>query len=152
MTDPKFILKKHFTHHGIALDLANLPITLKAMDEYAEQSVDEYRASESKAINKEAVKLLPSLVNGNLKLWIRNFYFKRACKHAKSIAQIENRKVYVIRCSDVNYTILSTKDVELNKKTRVLGKHVGAKELTETADFIAYPGGVIKSEYVRKLK
>jgi hypothetical protein len=154
MTDPKLILRSHLSKGNIALRLSDMPFIERAMIEYAERSIDEYRSSETKAINKEAVSLLPSLISGSLKLWIRNFYFKRANKHAQTLSDMINRKVYVIRCSDVNYTLLSTKDVELNKRTHVMGKNVGAKELTDTADFVAYPSGYggDNARLVKKLK
>ena len=61
------------------------------------------------------------------------------------MANQTNRKIYVIRSSDVSYTLLSTKDVELNKRLKILNRQVDAKQLTEQSDFIAYPVRLVPS-------
>jgi hypothetical protein len=62
-----------------------------------------------------------------------------AKRQAQTRANVENRKCYVIQKSLIGYEILSTLDIDLNKKIRVLDKDVNAKKLHEVADFVAYP-------------
>jgi hypothetical protein len=62
-----------------------------------------------------------------------------AKRQAQTRANIENRKCYVIRKSLIGYEILSTLDIDINKKIRVLDKNVNALKLHEVADFVAYP-------------
>jgi hypothetical protein len=62
-----------------------------------------------------------------------------AKRQAQTRANIENRKCYVIRKSLIGYKILSTLDIDLNRKIRVLDKDINAKKLHEVADFVVYP-------------
>lgn len=153
MINARLILKSHLSQGGY-MDLGDKVINTieQAMVDYGIRTVEAYRSNEAAAINKEAAGLLPSLVRGELKLWIRGWYFKRAKKQAQTLSSQENRKYYVIRSSDVNYKLLSTKDIELNKKLNILGKHVTAMELTSTADFIAHPSQreISKVHYIKK--
>ena len=114
-------------------------VALSAMIKYGERAVDNYRKNEAQEIKLEAVKLFPALFTGQFKMWLRKVSFKMAKKKAIRRAKIENRKIYVIRSSDIAYTLLSTADVRMGKKIKALKKNVGALQLTETADFIAYP-------------
>lgn len=152
MIDPKIILASHLSRRFETLNPKQTDAAHDAMLDYSVRMIGQYRANEAKAINKEAAGLFVSLIRGNLKLWLRNYYFKRACKQADTLAKITNRKTYVIRSTDISYLLLSTKDIEMNKKMKVLGKHVDAMELTEKSDYIAYPtrGDLAKSVYVRK--
>lgn len=63
--------------------------------------------------------------------WHKNMAIRRS--------KIENRKLYVIRSGELSYILLSTSDIDLNKKLRVFGKFVDAKTLHQTADFVALP-------------
>ena len=139
MTDLKLILASHLSKRNEALTTNQRVAVENAIMECVMHSVDEYRANEAKAINKEAIGLIPALARGQLKLWIRNWYFARAKKQAQIMANIQNRKVYVIRSSDVAYALLSNKDVEMNKRTGLLDKNADALRLHETADYIAFP-------------
>jgi hypothetical protein len=67
-----------------------------------------------------------------------------AKRQARTRANIENRKCYVIRKSLIGYEILSTLDITLNKRIRVLDKDVNFKKLHEIADFVAYPKKLMK--------
>ena len=66
-----------------------------------------------------------------------------AKRQAQTRANIEKRKCYVIRKSLIGYEILSTLDIDMNKKIRVLDKDINAKKLHEAADFVAYPEIII---------
>ena len=110
-----------------------------AMSDYALKKVSEYRDREIKSTLKSGTKLFFSLRWDNIVLWLRERFFRMARKNAQSRANTENRKVYVIRKSLIGYKLLSTKDVNYNKRIRVLRKDVDALKLAKTADFIAYP-------------
>jgi hypothetical protein len=58
-----------------------------------------------------------------------------AKRQAQTRANLENRKCYVIRKSLIGYEILSTLDITLNKRIRVLDKDVNTKKLYEVDDF-----------------
>ena len=55
------------------------------------------------------------------------------------MANEDNRKYYVVRSSETEYTTLSTSDVDHNRRIRVFGKSVDAKTMHQTADFVAIP-------------
>ena len=114
-------------------------IALAAMIKYGERAVENYRRNESQAIKLEAVKLFPALLSGNVKMWLRKQSFLLAKRKAIRRSKIENKKVYVIRETDIKYGIYSTSDVKYNKKIKVFDRKIGAIELTEAADFVAYP-------------
>ena len=114
-------------------------IALAAMIKYGERAVENYRRNESQAIKLEAVKLFPSLLSGNVKMWLRKQSFLLAKRKAIRRSKIENKKLYVIRETYIKYGIYSTSDVKYNKKIKVFDRKVGAIELTEAADFVAYP-------------
>ena len=101
--------------------------------------LENYRSNEAKAINKEIIGFLPMLIKGEFTLIIRNWCRKRAQKSAQLMSDTQNMKIYGIRSGNVSYKLLSTADVDHNKKLRILGKNVGAKELTATADFYTTP-------------
>ena len=114
-------------------------IALAAMIKYGERAVENYRRNESQAIKLEAVKLFPALLSGNFKMWLRKQSFLLAKRKAIRRSKIENKKVYVIRQSEIGYILLSTSDVKHGKNINVFNRKVGAIELTEAADFVAYP-------------
>jgi hypothetical protein len=110
-----------------------------AMIDAAVLAVERYKTNQAKSINKEASGLFSSVIKGEFTLWLRGWYFKRAKKEAITRANIENRKIYVIRSGDVTFKTFSTMDVEINKRLKIFGKQVNAKTLTETADYVAVP-------------
>jgi len=111
----------------------------EAIVEYAIQVVDAYRSNEIKAVSLEAVKFFPSIIRGEIKMWLRKKRFQRAKRLAQERANLENRKMYCIRSSDIKYEILSTRDIEYNKKLQIFGKNVDFRMLSEMSDFIAFP-------------
>ena len=139
MINSQLILSSHLSQSHCTLDSSQKHAVLLAMLDFAALEVQTYRSNEATAINREAASLIPSLVRGELKLWIRSWYLKRAKRQAQLLANTTNRKIYVIRSSDVAYSLLSTADVEYNKRLRIFGKNITAKELTERSDFIAHP-------------
>ena len=144
MNKTTLILRSKLSQAGQTMTPEQTRCAELAMLDYMALGVATYRENESKALTKEATGLFSSIIKGELKLWIRNWYFKKAKKEAILRSQMENRKFYVIRKTDIAYQLLSTADVEQGKKLKVLGKHVDAKKLTETADFVAYPKKVLK--------
>ncbi len=108
----------------------------RAMNDYALREVSHYRYREIKKVINEGILFIRW---DNIILRVRRMALKAAKRNAQLRADTENRKIYCIRKSLVGYTLLSTKDVEYNKKIRVLGTNVDALKLAETADFIAYP-------------
>lgn len=114
-------------------------IALAAMVKYGERAIENYRKNENQAIKLEAVKLFPALFAGQFKMWLRKQSFLIAKRKAIRRSKIENKKIYVIRQSEIGYVLLSTSDVKHGKKINVFNRKVGAIELTEAADFIAYP-------------
>ena len=152
MIKPFLVLKSQLSRSNLLLTPAQEHAVELAMLSYATLCVEQFRENEVKNINREAARLLPSIIKGELKLYIRNWYLKRAKKQAQMLADTTNRKHYVIRKTEIAYIILSTQDVELNKKLRILGKNVGAVELTAKADFIAHPLYSKKSPvYIKKV-
>ena len=133
------ILNSRLSQANETLTLAQRTCVHLAMADIAKAAVETYKNNEAMAINKEAAGLIPSIIKGEMTLWIRNWYFKRAKKAAILRANTEQYKVYVIRCSSIAFKLLSTLDVDHNKKIKVLGKDVGAKQLTATASYVAYP-------------
>lgn len=139
MTQANDILRSNTSKLNVTLDSRQQQAATMAMIDFAARKVNEYRQSERKEINLEAVKLFPALLVGDWKLWLRKRAFRKACKQAKVRAEIENRKMYIIRSTEIAYIILSTLEVEQNKKVRVFGKNVDAIKLHETADKVVYP-------------
>lgn len=64
---------------------------------------------------------------------------KRHKATAQRFANENRRKYYVIQSSRTNYLRFSSRDVKKNKNLHVFKSMVTAKELSETADFIALP-------------
>ena len=139
LTEINMILRSCESKANVVLDHKQKNAAYSAMLIYAERMIENYRRNENKAINIEAVKLFPSLFRGEFKLWLRKRAFLKGKNMAQRKANIENRKCYLIRSSDIAYTILSTKDVEHNKRVKILGKSVNSMQLTQAADFVAMP-------------
>lgn len=150
-TYQQIILKSHLSRAYVSLDEKQTKAVLSAIDQCCAKAILLHKDKQAREVNKEAVSLIPAIVKGSLRLWLRNWYFKRAKKQAQLKANIENRKTYVIRKSEIAYQILTTKEVELNKRLRIFGKDVDAISLRDNADAICYPEGV-KPRYVKKIK
>ena len=112
---------------------------VRAMVDYAALKINEYRASESKAIKLEAIKLFPALLRGEWKLWLRKRAFLKAKKSAQKRADIEGRPFYVIRATDISYIVQSTLEAKVLRKRGLYAKNVNAQKLIETADCMCYP-------------
>jgi len=135
----QLILRSTLSRANVTLTPEQNRAVEEAMVAVAIVSVEKYRENEAKAINKEAMGLIPSMIRGELKHWIRNFYFKRAKKQAQIMSNNDNRWYYVIRKSDVAYGVFSTRQVNQLKKIGILDQSVDAKGLTEVADYVARP-------------
>ena len=133
------ILNSRLSRGNETLTVSQRTCVQLAMVDCVAAALETYKTNEAMAINKEAAGLIPSIIKGEIILWIRNWYFKRAKKAAQLRANTENYKIYVVRCSAIAFKLLSTADIDHNKKIRVLGKDVGAKELTTAAAYIATP-------------
>jgi hypothetical protein len=110
-----------------------------AMVEYALKQVSDYKDREIKNVFLYSFKYFPRLTWDNIIWRLRKLSFNMAKRQAQTRANTENRKCYVIRKSLIGYEILSTLDIDLNRKIRVLDKNVNALKLHEVADFVAYP-------------
>jgi len=110
-----------------------------AMIEYGLRQVAEYKNREIKDVCLYSFKYFPRLTCNNIIWWLRKLSFNMAKHQAQIRANIENRKCYVIRKSLIGYEILSTLDIDLNKRIRLLNKNIDAQKLHEVADFVAYP-------------
>jgi len=110
-----------------------------AMIEYALKQVANYKHREIKNVFLYSFKYFPRLTWNNIIWWLRRLSFNMAKRQAQERANIENRKCYVIRKSLIGYTVLSTLDINLNKKIRIVDKNVTAMKLYEAADCVVYP-------------
>ena len=110
-----------------------------AMIEYSTYKVNEYKESERKSVNLEAINLFKSLFVGDWKLFLRKLAFIKAKKSAQIRADIENRPFYVIRATEISYVVQSTLEVRNLKRRKIYGRHATAIRLRETADFVATP-------------
>jgi len=136
--NPHFILLTNLkTLKGIPDD--KIKRIESAMIEYALKQVADYKHREIKNVCLYSFKYFPRITWNNIIWWLRKLSFTMAKKQAQTRANIENRKCYVIRKSLIGYTVLSTLDINLNKKIRVLGKDVTAIKLHEVADCVVYP-------------
>lgn len=133
------VLRSQLSIYNTKLDPDQYRAVEMAMVEFGGRAVTDYRDQETKGIKLEAIKLFPALLKGDFKLWLRKRALRKACKQAEMRAEIENRKMYIIRSTEIAYIILSTLEVEQNKKVRVFGKNVDAIKLHETADQVVYP-------------
>ena len=133
------VLDSSLSIAGITLDERQRNAVQAAMYNYSARTVENFEREQNKAAVKEALKLFPALFKGQIMLYLRKKSLNKAVKQAELRANVENRKMYVIRASNIAYTILSTADIEHNKKIRVFGKDVDAIKLHETADRVIYP-------------
>ena len=133
------VLDSSLSIAGITLDERQRNAVQAAMYNYSARTVENFEREQNKAAVKEALRLFPALFKGHIMLYLRKKSLNKAVKQAELRAEVENRKMYVIRASNIAYTILSTADIEHNKKIRVFGKDVDAIKLHETADRVIYP-------------
>jgi hypothetical protein len=135
--DISIILQKATSFRKVTLDSMQTSAALVAMNDYAIRAVAKYRDDEQRQILKESLTLFPALWAGELKLWLRLKSFNRAKRMAQLRADSEGYKIYVILSSQIRYTLLSTAEVDFNKRVRILGKNVTDMELTKKAAFVA---------------
>lgn len=133
------VLRSQLSIYNTKLDPDQYRAVEMAMVEFGGRTVDNFEREQNKAAVKEALRLFPALFKGQIMLYLRKKSLNKAVKQAELRAEVENRKMYVIRASNIAYTILSTADIEHNKKIRVFGKDVDAIKLHETADRVVYP-------------
>ena len=139
MSQLKDILNSKLSLQGEKLSDAQRTACYHAMIEYSARKVDEYRASESKSVNLEAIKLFPALLKGEWKLYLRKRAFIKAKKAAQIRANIEGRPVHVVRSTDIAFVVQSTKEVRQLKKVGIYKKNVDAITMNSVADYTAYP-------------
>ena len=138
------ILKSKESIHGVTFDVQERHAIYRAMTAYAARQVAEFKTREIKGELPNFFKVLFKMTWDNWILYFRKLAFNRAKKAAQLRAYVENRKVYAIRSSQIGYVLLSTADVEKNKKLRIFGKDVDAIKLTATADYVAMPFSTMK--------
>lgn len=133
------ILKSKASIQGVEFTEPQKQACYSSMTHYAALKIDEYRASESKSVNLEAIKLFPALLVGDWKLWLRKRSFLKAKKQAQTEADIEGRPFYVIRATQIKYSVQSTEVARELTRRRVYKKGTNSIVLTKTADYTAYP-------------
>lgn len=139
MNQINLILRSNLSKLGVTLNADQDIAVQGAMTDYAVMAVNRYIDKKAKEARLEAVGFFSSIMKGEFHLYVRKLFFQRAKRQAILRCETENHKVYVIRSGDYSYEVLSTRDVNFNRKVRLLGKNADAKKLTEIADFIAYP-------------
>lgn len=139
MSEIKDILKSKASILNVKIEGAQATAAELAMIEFATKKIQEYKASESKAINLEAIKLFPALLSGEWKLWLRKRAFIKAKKAAQIRANIEGRPVHIVRSSEIAFVVQSTKEVRQLKKVGIYKKNVDAIKMNSAADFTAWP-------------
>lgn len=138
MDNPIFsILTSEKSRFNVTLDSDQNNAVQSAMSIYAARMVDKFRSEQNKRAVTEALVLFPSLWKGEIMLWLRRRSFLKACRNAQLEADSAGYKIYVIRSSNIGFTLMSTLDVSMNKKIRVFKKDVNAIELEKTASFTA---------------
>jgi hypothetical protein len=133
------ILQSKLSLHDVTLEAKQRNACREAMLEYALRTVDAYRTNEIKAVSIEQVKLIPSLWKGELKLWFRKWNYKKAKKIADDRARIERRKMYCILSTDIQYVVISNKEIDYLKKIKKISKAINFIDLEKMSDYIAFP-------------
>lgn len=139
MNQIEAVLTSKLSQRGEKLTDTQRITVMECMQAYAILAVEKMIEKRNKETLIESVGFFSSIYKGEFRLWIRKQFFLRAKRQAMIRAEVENRKVYCIRAGEFRYELLSTKDVDLNKKLRILGKDLDAVKLHSVADFIAYP-------------
>ena len=146
MNKQSIILNKHLQAAlktiGATVPEQTKEFILRAMNEWAQENVNLIQ----KNLDKERKRIIfmifgvfASVTWEMFILTIRNRNLKRYKKIYQDISNENGRKYYIIRSTPINYKVMSTSDVNLNKRLRILGKFVDAKKLRETADYIVTP-------------
>jgi hypothetical protein len=146
MNRQSIILNKHLQASlktvGATVPEQTKEFILRAMNEWAQENVNFIQ----KDLDKERKRIIfmifgvfTSVTWETFILAIRNRNLKRYKRIYQKISNEDHRKYYIIRSTAINYKVLSTSDVNLNKRLRILGKFVDAKKLTETADCTITP-------------
>jgi len=133
------ILKSKESIHGVKFDVQERNAIYKAMVQYGARQVAEFKTREIKGELPNFFKVIFSMTWDNWILYFRKIAFRKARKAAQLRADTEGYKIYCIRKSQIGYQNLSTLEVNINKKIRVLGKDVDAIQLERVSSFIAYP-------------
>lgn len=139
MTELQNIIKSKASIFNTSFEAIQYRAIEESCKEYAKRRLMDYQEQLNKAASIESIKLFPALFRGEVNLWLRKLSFVRAKKMAQTKANSENRPVYVIRMSDIAYSIQSTKEARDLRKKGVYDKNVNAIRLHESADFVAYP-------------
>ena len=139
MNQLQSILKSKSSIYGVEFDVKERTAIYRAMHDFATRKVSEYRNREIKGELPNFFKVLFRMNWDNWILYFRKIAFNRAKKAAQLRADTEGYKIYCIRKSQIGYQNLSTLEVNINKKIRVLGKDVDAMQLEKVSSFIAYP-------------
>jgi hypothetical protein len=137
MNKLQVILRSKLSIQGTELDEVQKTAAYAAMVSYASAKIEEYRALERKRLVAVLKKTFPALYLETWKFKIRRLMLKKSIEKAQVMADTEGYKVYVIRSTEVTYKLMTTLDVDQNKRMRVFGKNVDAIELTKTAAFTA---------------
>jgi hypothetical protein len=110
-----------------------------SMTLFAVQEIGKFKTREITGTMTSFFKLVMNFSWDNTVLYIRYRSFLLAKRQARIQANIQNRKYYIIRSSLIGYKVLSTMDIDLNKRVRILDKHITAKNLHEKADAVVMP-------------
>lgn len=104
----------------------------------------EIRKIQDKDINDQSMSFFKMLFNANYEnkiLWMRHQMYKVAVKQAKLRSKTEGYKMYVVRSSKIGYTIISSLQLKVGRKFRIMKKEVTREQLETTASLILYPDG-----------
>ena len=104
----------------------------------------EIRKRQDKDITDQSVSFFKMLFNANYEnkiLWIRYQMYKVAVKQAKLRSKTEGYKMYVVRSSKIGYTIISSLQLKVVRKFKLMKKEVSREQLETTASLILYPDG-----------
>lgn len=146
MNRQEIILKRHMLAMkntiGVSLPVGSDSFVLRAMEEFGNETLSIYKKESSKAKLRLVFALFGVLGKHTWDDFMMNRRIKNLSRLKKIYQKLSNedrRKYYIIRSGDTEYKVLSTADVQYNKRIRVFGKHVDAITLTATADYTVYP-------------
>nr|WP_320022090.1 hypothetical protein [uncultured Draconibacterium sp.] len=104
----------------------------------------EIRKVQDKDISDQSISFFKMLFHANYEnklLWMRYQMYKIAVKQAKLRSKTEGYKMYVVRSSKVGYTIISSLQLKVGRKFKIMKKEVTREQLETTASLILYPDG-----------
>lgn len=140
------ILEKHLMAMqntiGVKLPKSSEEFILRAMTEYANIVVNLRETQLKTATAKIFYPMLWGLFKINVEsfiLRVRAYNLKKKIRSTQRLSNLDKRKYYIIRKNNTKYEVLSTSDIDFNKKVRILDKDVDAKLLHEKADCVIYP-------------